>query len=158
VFSDPNYMYIVLAVVAVGTLLSRGVTFPKVVRERFEGILFVADTIGLAAFTVIGAKVAIVANLDWFWVPICAAITCAGGGVILDVVTAREPRTFRGEPYEEIAIMGGLLLVAILVLAETVGVSEMLVGGAVLVTMIFVFSLRALAVYRGWRVPLLGRT
>ncbi len=37
------------------------------------------DTLGLAAFTVIGAKVALLAGLGWVWIPFCAALTCAGG-------------------------------------------------------------------------------
>jgi uncharacterized membrane protein YeiH len=45
-------------------------------------LLLITDTVGLAAFRIIGAKVAIVARLDWLWIPLLAALTCAGGGVL----------------------------------------------------------------------------
>ena len=51
--------------------------------RSFDRWLAVFDTVGLAAFTVVGAKVALIADLAWYWVPICAALTCAGGGMLL---------------------------------------------------------------------------
>jgi uncharacterized membrane protein YeiH len=51
----------------------------------------------------IGVKMAIIAGFYWFWIPICAAATCAGGGLLLGICTGREPRTFTGEIYEELA-------------------------------------------------------
>lgn len=156
IFNDPIYVYIVFAVVIVGSLASHYVTFPKILRRQFDRVLLLTDTIGLAAFTVIGAKVAIVANLEWFWVPICAALTCAGGGMLLDVVTGREPRTFKGEPYEECAIAGGLLMIALLAFADTVPFVTDYIVGSILIVLVFVFSLRIAVVKTGFRMPLLG--
>ena len=107
IFADPVYIYIVLSIVLVGALMRICVNNGVVLAERFPKNLFFIDTIGLAAFCIIGAKVAIIANLDWFWIPCLSALTCAGGGVLLDIVTREEPRTFRGVFYEEIAIIGG---------------------------------------------------
>ena len=78
--------------------------------KGFNQVLGLCDSVGLATFTIIGAQVALEADLNWWWMAICAALTCAGGGMLLDVVTGREPRTFQGEPYEEIAVFGALVL------------------------------------------------
>ena len=153
IFKDPTYLYIVIAIVVVGMLMVRFVRFPQAMRRQFDHVMLVTDTLGVAAFTIIGAKVAIAAELEWFWIPICAALTCAGGGVLLDVVTGREPRTFRGEPYEEIAILGGLILIALLHFASEVPFVVDYIVGSICLVMAIVFSLRVLVVVKGWRMP-----
>ena len=87
---------------------------------------------------------------------ICAALTCAGGGMLLDVVTGREPRTFQGEPYEEIAVGGGLFMYGGLVFANLFEYSEWLVTLVIALTMAGVFTLRMLVIERGWRSFRLG--
>lgn len=57
-----------------------------------------------------GAMLALAAGMAWFWAPICAALSCAGGGVLRDVLVNQEPHTFKGVIYEEAAIVGGLVL------------------------------------------------
>jgi NitT/TauT family transport system substrate-binding protein len=119
-------------------------------------MLAVFDSIGLAAFAVIGAKVALIAGLAWFWAPICAALTCAGGGMLLDIVTGREPRTFQGEPYEEIAVAGGLFLLGGLLLAGLFEHSRWMIEATIIATLIGVFTLRMAVVHYGWRAYRLG--
>lgn len=156
VFTDPIYIYIVLAIVFIGFPLVRLKRYPDFLARQFGRALFLTDTIGLAAFTIIGASVAIRAELAWFWMPICAALTCAGGGVLLDIVTGREPRTFLGEPYEELAIVGGLLFSLLLVAAGHFEHVTDAIFAAIALTLGFVFLLRSLVVLRGWRIPRLG--
>lgn len=156
VFSDPNYLYIVATIVIVGTIWDRvGPTGRPLINTN--STLFLAiDTIGLAAFCIIGAKVAILAQLDWLWIPILAAVTCAGGGVMMDVVSGREPRTFRGVMYEEIAILGGLALMAILYLAQFATNVELFIQAGIIQTFILVYVLRIVSVQMGWTAPTLG--
>lgn len=96
---------------------------------------------------------ALLADLDWFWIPCLAAITCAGGGIMLDIVTGREPRTFRGVIYEEIAIIGGLFLMAMLYLADYVGNIERFIEVSIALTFLLVFTTRIVIVRRNWRAP-----
>jgi uncharacterized membrane protein YeiH len=110
----------------------------------------------VAVFTVIGAAVAIVAGLNWFWVPFCAALTCAGGGMLLDVVTGREPRTFQGEPYEEIALIGGMSLLVGLCIATQFEHEPRMVTWTILGTLVSVFALRMFVVIFGLRSYRLG--
>ncbi|MEM9257172.1 MAG: ABC transporter substrate-binding protein [Pseudomonadota bacterium] len=155
IFGDPNYLYIIASVVLFGSLshiLSRN---PQPLGEKFPRLLLVIDTVGLAAFCIIGAKVAIVAQLDWFWIPLLAALTCAGGGVLLDIVTGQEPRTFRGVMYEEIAVLGGLFLFCMLYFANFVSNVEDYIELSITLTFVFVFTLRVAVVARGARSAML---
>ena len=157
IFNDPTYIYIVLGIVILGFPVARYGRLPGTLVRQFDRALLATDTIGLSAFAIIGASVAINAHLAWFWAPICSALTCAGGGVLLDVVTGREPRTFRGEPYEEIGIAGGLLLMVLLDLAGRFDSVTPFIVAAIAISFVFTFALRYLVVLRGWRIPVLGR-
>ena len=156
IFKDPTYAYVVLGTLVFGTLISRFLTPERVGSRNFDRTLSVFDTIGMAAFTVIGAVVAIIAGLNWLWVPFCAALTCAGGGMLLDVVTGREPRTFQGEPYEEIAVIGGVLLLVGLCAADRFEHEPRMVTGMILGTLVSVSALRMLVVTFGLRSYRLG--
>jgi uncharacterized membrane protein YeiH len=58
-----------------------------------------------------GAMISIEANLHWLWAPICAALSCAGGGMLRDIVVNNEPATFKGVFYEEIAVVGAMVFI-----------------------------------------------
>ena len=102
IFTDPNYIMIVFAVVLVGAGTARFLSEQASQSRAFDRTMVLADTIGFATFAVVGAQVALMAGLGWYWIPFCAGLSCAGGGMLLDIVTGREPRTFQGELYEEI--------------------------------------------------------
>ena len=151
IFTDSTYIYIVLAVVFVGALTNFYRRSPRAILEQFPRIFLVIDAIGLAAFAIIGAKVAIVAQLDWYWIPFLAALTCAGGGVLLDIFTAQEPRTFKGIMYEEVAILGGLFLAAMLYFGRYVDDIERHIVVSIIMTFFLVFFTRIAIVRFGWR-------
>ena len=150
IFTDPHYIYIVIAIVTVGSLANLLASKPRPVGEQFPLLLLIIDTIGLAAFCIIGAKVAIVAALDWFWIPFLAALTCAGGGVLLDIVTGREPHQFRGVIYEEIAILGGLFLFGMLYFANYADNVQRYIIISIVATFVLVFTTRIAVVKFGW--------
>ena len=157
IFSNPIYIQIVALIAVFGFLAAKYGRWPNFFRRNFERFHFVTDLIGMMAFTVIGAKVAILANLEWFWIPICSALTCAGGGVLLDVVTGREPRTFRGEIYEEIAILGGLLMALLLRFSDRVPLDyvNQWIAFSVIATMVFVAVVRIVVLKTGIKSPLI---
>jgi uncharacterized membrane protein YeiH len=157
IFKDPMYAYVVLGTVIAGTLMSRWLTPQAVGSRNFERALAILDTFGMATFAVIGAQVAILAGLSWVWVPFCAALTCAGGGMLLDVVTGREPRTFQGEPYEEIAVVGGVIMLLGLNFADGFEHAPWMVTATIIVTLVSVFTTRMLVIHFGWRSYRLGR-
>ena len=74
--------------------------------------------------------------------------------MLLDVVTGREPRTFQGEPYEEIAVFGALVLSLGLLIADRFETLQWPVLAAMVVCWGAVFSCRQLVVrhnLRSWR-------
>ncbi len=159
VFADPVYLYIVLAIVLLGAPIARA--WPQVGKPNsfFSEFMFISDAIGLSAFAVIGATVAIVAGLHWFWVPILAAMTCAGGGILLDICTGRPPRVLREDHYEELAAAGGLLYLGLVKLSvwfsdrfPEFGLASLIVL-SVLVTLLTVFVSRVGLVRFGWAKP-----
>jgi len=156
IFNDPTYLYIVFGVVIVGSILSKTVLASGRKKKLLQLLLDPFDTVGLAAFTVIGVKVALVAQLDWFWAPILAAMTCAGGGILSDIVLAKESDVLKGELYEEVAAFGGLVLVGLLWLANIVGHSFLYIVGSIALTLTLVFVLRVVVIRTGLRSPVLG--
>jgi len=66
--------------------------------------------------------------------------------MLLDVLTGREPRTFQGEPYEEIAVVCSLLLLAGLRIADRFEHDPRPVIGSIIGTVLVVFTLRMLVV------------
>lgn len=142
IFNDPSYLIAILAVLFVGVS----------VRPKWPSkLLIVADSIGLATFAVIGTRVALLAELPWYWWPISAALTCTGGGILMDVITAHEPKVFTGEPYEEIAYGGGFLLTILWFLQNQFFGRDALILMPILVAWLSMFSLRLLVVRKGWR-------
>ena len=74
--------------------------------------------------------------------------------MLLDVVTGREPRTFQGEPYEEIAVLGALILIGGFMIADRFETLQWPVLAAMVVSWVNVFTLRQLVIrhdLRSWR-------
>lgn len=78
--------------------------------EAFKSIKKYTDIVGFAGLATLGAMLSLAAGKAWFWAPICAALSCAGGGMMRDVLINQEPHTFKGVIYEEAAVIGGLVL------------------------------------------------
>lgn len=93
--------------------------FPNAVHSAsFKRVKKYSDILGFSALAVAGAVYSINANMPWYWVPGLAALTCAGGGALRDIVINEEPHTFRGVIYEESAILGGLFIVTGLIISN----------------------------------------
>lgn len=67
IFKDPAYISLVIGIVVVGTLASKLLPKGSDRSAAFSRWLVFFDTIGMATFTVIGAKVALLAGLSWYW-------------------------------------------------------------------------------------------
>lgn len=86
--------------------------------EAFRNVKAYADIIGFSVLAIAGANIAISANMHWAWAPICGALTCAGGGMLRDIIVNQEPATFKGVIYEEAAVLGAFVFVGGLMLAN----------------------------------------
>ena len=64
--------------------------------DAFKSVKKYTDVIGFAGLATLGAMLALASGMAWFWAPICGALSCAGGGVLRDVLVNQEPHTFKG--------------------------------------------------------------
>ncbi|MEK5071046.1 trimeric intracellular cation channel family protein [Sporosarcina sp. FSL K6-1508] len=68
------------------------------------------DAIGLAAFAIQGAMLAISLNMSLYAVMVAAVLTGAGGGVIRDLLAGRKPLVFKRDIYAVWAALAGLIV------------------------------------------------
>lgn len=68
------------------------------------------DAIGLAAFAIQGAMLAISLNMSIYAVMVAAVLTGAGGGVIRDLLAGRKPLVFKRDIYAVWAALAGLIV------------------------------------------------
>lgn len=99
---DPNYLIVILATVGF-TLV-----FIRRPRKVPQYTLPIADALGLALFTVIGAQKALSLGLNGMSAVIMGLITGVGGGIIRDVLCRQIPMVLRIEIYATASILGGI--------------------------------------------------
>ena len=82
-------------------------------------IRYWSENIGNSAIAVNGAFVAVLAQLPWYWAPFCAALSVTGGGLLMDIMTNREPSALTGLEVEESVFIVGLFLLLVLAVADS---------------------------------------
>ncbi len=144
---DPSYIVVSLLTVCILFFASA-----KIRRHTRRGkmglrLYLVADTIGLASFTVTGASVGFHADPhSGFLLPIVLGlITACGGGVIRDISALRIPAVFRSDVYASASLAGGFgyCLMRYIDLWDW----------AALVAFGTVVLFRSLAIYYHWQLP-----
>lgn len=101
--ADPTYAIVSVATAAVVIL-----SYKKI--DKISHLVSLADGIGLAAFTAIGCKVAVMSGHPGFYVTITLAVlTGTFGGVLRDVFVQEIPRCFRREVYAMASIVGAIV-------------------------------------------------
>lgn len=136
---DTTYLFVILAAALFTLLYAR--TRPAPVRA-----LLLADAIGLAVFTIIGARIAEEAGLPAILVIFMGTLTGVAGGVMRDVLCGEVPLILRRDIYATASITGG----ALYLLVQRIGFSPLV---AALVGIGGVAILRALAIFGGLRLP-----
>jgi uncharacterized membrane protein YeiH len=119
--------------------------------HRFDSIekrwLFViSDTIGLVAFSITGALLALHGGYNFFGVIILSFMTAMGGGVIRDILINQVPAVLISDFYGSISIIVSILLLLL-------HVSDFLNQTSILLVAIFSIGLRLLAYKRKWHLP-----
>ncbi|SQH75568.1 conserved hypothetical protein; putative inner membrane protein [Shewanella benthica] len=99
---DPNYIIVILITVLLTLILVRR---PKKVPQH---TLPIADALGLALFTVIGAEKALNLELGGMIAVVMGLITGVGGGIIRDLLCRQVPMILRTEIYATASILGGI--------------------------------------------------
>lgn len=112
-----------------------------------EGKAFLyLDALGLAAFTVLGARVGSDAGLNAFGIIMLAAITGVGGGMIRDILAGEVPLVLKADFYATATIIGGLIFYILQWLSIDVMTASM-------ITFIATLILRLLAIQYRWQLP-----
>jgi NitT/TauT family transport system substrate-binding protein len=142
---DPTYPLGILLLVVLATIITG--FYPQSHKTPwFENTKKYADIIGFAVLATTGAIISINAGLPWFWAPFFAALSCSGGGVIRDVIINQEPSAFKKTIYEEVAVLGALLMVVGLYFCNQFEHSAYPVVICIVSTLILIIAIR-LAVY-----------
>lgn len=99
-------------VFAIVSILSAAIViffYHKITSGSYRKMIQYLDAIGLAAFTTIGARVALENGFDQPYIMITfAVLTGTGGGVIRDVFAKEIPFVFRKEVYAVASILGAI--------------------------------------------------
>ncbi|MDX9965537.1 MAG: TRIC cation channel family protein [Sulfuricurvum sp.] len=121
-------------------------------REQIERqwLFVISDTIGLVAFSITGALLAIQADFNFFGVMILSFLTAVGGGVLRDTMINQVPSVLISDFYGSIALIVSILL---LLLA---GFDTLNTPGVAVVAALAV-GLRLLAYTKRWHLPTLER-
>lgn len=112
-------------------------------------IFVVSDTIGLVAFSITGALLAINAEYNFFGIVILSFITAVGGGVTRDIMINEVPTVLISDFYGSIAVIVALLLAA-------VELFDMLNEFTIISIAIFSIALRLVAYKKKWHLPKLN--
>lgn len=148
--AKPLHLYVVLGVTSLVTI-TRYVTPSSL--DTLRRIAQPANAVGFGIISANGAVIAVVAEASVFWAPAMAAVSIAGGGIMADVLIRREHDRFRGEIYEEVAAIGGLILLGALWAASHVEHQPSLILGSVVGTVVLLTSARIWMQEFGLRYP-----
>ncbi|MCK4737385.1 MAG: TRIC cation channel family protein, partial [Sulfurimonas sp.] len=112
-------------------------------------IFVVSDTIGLVAFSITGALLAINAEYNFFGIVILSFITAVGGGVTRDIMINQVPTVLVSDFYGSIAIIVALLLGAV----QLLGIMNEF---TIISIALFSIALRLIAYKKEWHLPKLN--
>jgi uncharacterized membrane protein YeiH len=109
-------------------------------------LFVVSDTIGLVAFSITGALLAINAEYNFFGVIILSFITAMGGGVIRDILINQVPAVLISDFYGSISVIVSILLLLL-------HVSGFLNQTTIILVAILSIALRLVAYKYKWHLP-----
>jgi uncharacterized membrane protein YeiH len=104
------------------------------------------DALGLALFSITGAKLALAAGAAPIVACAMGVVTATFGGIIRDVLSAEVPLILRREIYATASLLGAAVFVTLKALALPV---EVAMGAGFTAA----FALRGLAIINGWSLP-----
>jgi len=118
-------------------------------RQSLENRPFfiISDSIGLVSFSITGAMIALESGLNITGVLVLAFITAVGGGITRDVIINEVPFVFKTGFYGTVSLLVGLLIYLL-------HNFEMMSFYTTTIVFIIGVSIRVLAYYRKWSIPL----
>lgn len=114
--------------------------------DRLRGSVLLFDAAGLALFAVSGTQKALAFDLNPATAALLGMLTGIGGGMVRDVLLREIPIVLRADLYATAALAGA----AVVVIGSVLSFSP---TAAAIIGAALCFSLRLIAVRRGWRLP-----
>lgn len=114
--------------------------------HRLKRLFLTADALGLAVFVIVGCNVGREQSDHWLVVLLAGMITGIFGGLLRDIITNEVPLVLRRDLYATVAFVTGALYLGLLAL-------NLHVETVMLVTLVFGFSFRMLALRFKWGLP-----
>lgn len=143
-FTHDYPFYVILATIAIMTTFK--IHRIKEIETHFIYVL--SDSIGLVAFSIMGALIALREEVNLLGTIVISLLTAVGGGSIRDVLTNRVPFFMEKDFYAVIAIFIGTLFYF---MHDYINIDLMVI----LLAFLFFLFLRLLAYYKKWSVPFL---
>lgn len=112
-------------------------------------IFVISDTVGLVAFSITGAILAINADYNFFGIVILSFITAVGGGVTRDIMINQVPTVLISDFYGSIAIIVALML-------GTLELLDILNEISLLIVATISIIIRLVAYKYNWNLPKLS--
>ena len=137
--SDPKYLYVILAAVAV-TILG------QVYLPNLQTALLVADAFGLGLLALSGAQIAEADRHAWIVVILMGTMTGVAGGVVRDLLSGVVPLLLRRDIYATAAIVG----ICLYLLMQALGIKRF---WAFTLGLVAVVAIRLLAIAFAWQLP-----
>jgi uncharacterized membrane protein YeiH len=147
--SDPRDVLICLAVAVLTFVLGPRIVASIDTGHRGQAVIW-ADALGLALFAVVGTERALLAGASAVTAVVLGTVTATFGGIIRDLLAGVTPLVLRQEIYVTAAALGA----ATPVMLARAGLESPL---ALLAGFAAAFTLRALAILRGWSLPAFPR-
>jgi uncharacterized membrane protein YeiH len=138
--ASPEYLLTIFGAALLTPVYTRFADPPR-------GALRIADGLGLALFTISGAKIAEALGMPFVVIVVMATMTGTAGGVLRDVLLNEIPLVFRGGNIYATAAVAGA---SVYLLVQQAGLDE---GGATWIGMVTVAALRFAAIYWGLQIP-----
>ncbi|MGM0563748.1 MAG: trimeric intracellular cation channel family protein [Pseudomonadota bacterium] len=143
--SDVNYLALasLTAILCLGLFRLAPAVEPS--SRVWQRSLITADALGLAAFTVIGTQIGLSEGLSPIMAAVMGTVSACFGGVLRDVLAAREPLIFHREIYATAALAGALSWL----LLENLAGANIATACSIAITV----GLRVVSAIHGWRLP-----
>lgn len=140
VWVENPYLVLLVCAAALSTI-----ALARVV-DKLKWPFLLLDALGLVVFTIIGCNIGIESGAHPIIVIVAGMITGAVGGILRDILCNDIPLIFRGELYATVSILTGLIYSLGLMVGMPVDLM-------VIVSIVFGFTLRVLAIAFKWEMP-----
>ena len=134
---------IVLGVMSILTIFK----FHKKQSIENRALFIVSDSIGLASFSITGAIIALEMNLNLTGVLALSFITAVGGGITRDIIINEVPFVFKTGFYGTVSLFVGLLMYVF-------HFFNLINFYSTLFIFVLAITIRVLAYYQKWSIPL----